>query len=163
LVLQVKPAYLLIPWSRVFLEKLIGLLLVKNFPTFCGTRRFITAFTSAPHLSLSWANLIQSKPPNPISWRSILISFHLRLVLPSGCPSPRFTIWIFRNKIRFYGEELLAPRPTRQAREPPLVICPRLLIQHIRSYRPYWRPFLQPQPENAPCCGDRDQLITESI
>jgi hypothetical protein len=40
-------------WSRVLLEKLTGLQLVKNFPAFYGTRRFITAFTSARHLSLS--------------------------------------------------------------------------------------------------------------
>ena len=45
--------YLLTPWCRVLLEKLAGLQLVKKFPAFYGTRRFITAFTSAPHLSLS--------------------------------------------------------------------------------------------------------------
>ena len=43
----------LTPWSRVLLEKLTGFQLVKKFPTFYGTRRFITAFTSARHLSLS--------------------------------------------------------------------------------------------------------------
>jgi hypothetical protein len=32
--------YLLNPWSRVLLEKLTGLQLVKKFPAFCGTRRF---------------------------------------------------------------------------------------------------------------------------
>ena len=37
----------LTPWSRVLLEKLTGFQLVKKFPTFYGTRRFITAFTSA--------------------------------------------------------------------------------------------------------------------
>ena len=40
------------PWSRV-LEKLTGSQLVKKFLTFYGTRRFIAAFTSARHLSLS--------------------------------------------------------------------------------------------------------------
>jgi hypothetical protein len=25
-----------------------------------------------------------------------------------------------------------------------------------------WRPFLHPQPEDAPCCGDRDSLNTGS-
>jgi hypothetical protein len=45
--------YLLTPWSRVLLEKLTGLQLVKKFPAFYGTRRFITALTSAHHLSLS--------------------------------------------------------------------------------------------------------------
>jgi len=46
---------LLTPCSRVLLEKLIGSQLVKKFPALYGTRRFITAFTSARHLSLSWA------------------------------------------------------------------------------------------------------------
>jgi hypothetical protein len=45
--------YLLTPWSRVLLEKLTGSQLVKNFASFYGTRRFITAFTRARHLSLS--------------------------------------------------------------------------------------------------------------
>ena len=45
--------YLLTPWSRVLLEKLTGLQLDKKFPAFYGTRRFITALTSARHLSLS--------------------------------------------------------------------------------------------------------------
>ena len=40
--------YLLTPWGRVLLEKL-----VKKFPAFYGTRRFITVLTSARHLSLS--------------------------------------------------------------------------------------------------------------
>ena len=39
------------------LEKLTGMQLVKKFPAFHGTRRFITAFTSARHLSLSWATI----------------------------------------------------------------------------------------------------------
>ena len=72
--------YLLTPWCRVLLEKPTGLQLVKKFPAFHGTRMFITALTSVRHLSLSWANPIQSTYPHPTSWRSILIlSTHLRL------------------------------------------------------------------------------------
>ena len=75
----------LTPWSRVLLEKLASLQLVKKFPAFYGTRRFLTAFTSARHLALSWASPIQFSYPNPTSWKSILIlSSHLRLGLPSG-------------------------------------------------------------------------------
>ena len=48
--------------------------------------------------------------------------------------------------------------PNPQAGGPPLVGSPRLLIQYIRSYPPYRRPFLQPQPEDASCRGDRDPL-----
>ena len=63
---------LLIPWSRVLFEKLTGSQLVKKFPTFYRTRRFITAFTSARHLSLSSASSIQSIIPHRTFWRSIL-------------------------------------------------------------------------------------------
>ena len=80
--------YLLSPWNRVLLDKLTSFQLVKKFPSFYGTRRFITAFTCARHLSLSRASSIQSIPPHPTSWRSILIlSSHLRRGLPSS-PSP---------------------------------------------------------------------------
>ena len=65
--------YLLTSWSRVLLEKLTDSQLVEKFPAIYGTRRFITAFTSARHLSLSWARSFQSIPPHPTSWRSILI------------------------------------------------------------------------------------------
>ena len=76
---------LLTPWSRVLPEKLTGSQLLKKFPAFYGTRRFITAFTKARHLSLSWARSIQYIPQHPTSWRSILILFsHLRLGLTSG-------------------------------------------------------------------------------
>ena len=78
-------SYLLTPWCRVLLEQLTGLQLVKKFPAFHGTRRFITALTSVHHLSLPWASSIQSIYPHPTSWRSVLIlSTHLRLGLPSG-------------------------------------------------------------------------------
>ena len=77
--------YSLTPWCRVLLEKLTGLQLLKKFPAFHGTRRFITVLTSVRLLSLSWASPIQSIYPHPTSWRSILIlSTHLRLGLPSA-------------------------------------------------------------------------------
>jgi len=52
--------YLLTPCSRVLLEKLTGSQLVKKFPAFYQTRRFITTLTSACHLFLSSATSIQS-------------------------------------------------------------------------------------------------------
>jgi hypothetical protein len=45
--------YLLTPRSRVLLEELTGSQLVMKFHAFYGTRTFITAFTSARHLSQS--------------------------------------------------------------------------------------------------------------
>jgi len=43
---------LLTPLCRVLLAKLTGLQIVKKYPTFHGTRRFITALTSVCHLSI---------------------------------------------------------------------------------------------------------------
>jgi len=45
--------YSITPESTALHEKVTGLQLVKKFHAFYGTRRFITAFTSARHLSLS--------------------------------------------------------------------------------------------------------------
>jgi len=73
--------------------KLTGFQLAKKFPAFFGTRMFITAFTNARHLSLSWARSFKSMSPYPTSRLSILIiSSHLRpshssCLLPSGTPT----------------------------------------------------------------------------
>ena len=107
---------ILTAWSRALLKKLIGFQLVKKFPAFNGTWRFITTFPSA--------------------------------------------VWIFCNKIRFDGEELLAPRLTPKLEVQPLSAVHDYLFS-IFNYPAHWRPFLQPQPEDAPCCGDRDPLIKE--
>ena len=78
-------SYLLTPWSRILPEKLKGFQLVKRYPVFYGTRKFITGFTSASQQFLSWASSIESKHPHPTSLRSSLIlSYHLRLGLSSG-------------------------------------------------------------------------------
>ena len=102
--------FLLTPCSRVLPQKLTGFQLVKKFPAFYGTRWFITAFTSARHLFLSSASKIQSMPPHPTSWRSILISpSHLGLNLPSGLFPSGFPIKILHTN-------LLSPiRATRHA------------------------------------------------
>ena len=96
--------------AESYLEKLTGLQLVKKFPAFHGTRRFITALTSVRHLSLSWASPIQSIYTHPTSWRSILIlSTHLRLgllsvLLPSGFPSK--TLWWWAHSYPKHAEKL---------------------------------------------------------
>ena len=79
--------YLLIPWSRFLIEKLTVLQVVKKFPTFHGTRRFITAFTSFRHLSLSWASPIQSIYPHPS-----FLELHPNIIIPSPSGSPKWTL-----------------------------------------------------------------------
>jgi hypothetical protein len=51
------------PWRRGILNKLISPQLVKKFPTFHETQRYITVFTRASHLSQ--INLLHV-PPKPI-------------------------------------------------------------------------------------------------
>jgi hypothetical protein len=61
----------------------------------------------------------------------------------------------------FWGGGVVSISPNPWAVGPHLVSCPQLFIQYIRSYSPYSRPFLHPQPEDAPYRGDRDPHITD--
>jgi len=63
--------------------------------------------------------------------------------------------------VGFHSEEFLEPRPAPKLKRPPLFGCLQLLILCIRSYPPYWRQFLHPQPEGVPFRGDRDRLIKD--
>ena len=56
-----------------------------KFPAFCGSRMFITVFTTARHLFLSWARLIQSTTPHSIVLTTAsTLNSHLSLDLPNG-------------------------------------------------------------------------------
>jgi len=81
-----KNTYLLTPRCRVLPDKLTVLQLVKKFPAFHGTRRFITALTSVRHLSLSWASPIQSIYPT-----SHLLEIHPNIIHPSTPRSPQWS------------------------------------------------------------------------
>jgi hypothetical protein len=73
------------------------------------------------------------------------------------CPYPELCVNILKQDT-FLRWGFASSSPNPQAGGPPLVSCLRLLIKYIRSYPPNWRPFLHPQPENAPFHGDRDPL-----
>ena len=62
--------YILTPWRRVLFEKMARFQLVKKFPAFYETRRFITTFTRVRHLSLFSVRSIQPMPPIPLLERS---------------------------------------------------------------------------------------------
>jgi len=64
---------------------------------------------------------------------------------------------MFRKKICDHDEELLASSPTPSWRTAPCQPC--ATAYSIYSQLPStWRPFLQPQPEDASCRGDRTFL-----
>ena len=104
----------LTPCSRVLLDKLTDSQLVKKFLALYGTRRFITAFTSARHLSLSWARSIQTIPPHSTSWRSILILSIYVWAFQVGCfpqVSPTKTLMKL-----FSSHTCYMPRPSHSSR-----------------------------------------------
>ena len=58
----------------------------------------------------------------------------------------------------FYGEVWSAPRPTPNLKDH-LLSAVRDCLFNI--FTAIWRPFLHPQPEDVPCRGDRDPIITD--
>jgi hypothetical protein len=69
-------------------------------------------------------------------------------------------LWYFVTWLNFYGEELLAPLPTPKLEDHPLSAVRDSLFNIFAATFHICRPFLHPQPEDAPCRGDRDPLIT---
>jgi hypothetical protein len=98
--------YLLTSWCRVLLEKLTGLQLVKKFPTFYGTRRFITALTCVRHLPLSWASPTQST--------SHLLEIHPNIIPPSTPRSPQWSL-----SLRFPHQDPIHPPLLSRTRHMP--------------------------------------------
>ena len=114
--------YLLTPWSRVLPENLTGFQLVKKFPTFYGTRRFITAFTSARHLSLSWASSIQSIP---------------QILLPED-PSKYFPpIYAWVSQVASFPQ-VFPPKPCILLSSPPYALHAPPILFSILSPGQYW-------------------------
>ena len=105
-----------------------------------------------PHPSLPAARCFPWKhsPPRDPSGGVVC----LRIVLS---PEQASHLWLFLNISVLQGR-VVSTSPNPQSGGPPLVGCPRLLIQFIHSYPPYRGPFLCLQPEDVSCCGDRDPL-----
>jgi hypothetical protein len=88
------------------------------------------------------------------------------------CPYPELKLYqrisqgsrlcdLFCNMAIFYGEELLAPRPTHKLEDHPLSAVRDCLFNVFAATLHIHRPFLHPQPADASCRGDRDPLIMD--
>jgi hypothetical protein len=77
-----------------------------------------------------------------------------------ACPGPR-RCEMFRNMVIFYGEELLAPRPTPKLENHPLSAVRNCLFNVFAATLHIWKPFLHPQLEDGPCHGYKDPLVTD--
>ena len=103
---------------------------------------FITAFTRARHLV-----------PNPTS--TLRCSGRTE-------KSVRFRRFLdyFVTWLTFYGNEFLASRPIPKLEDHTLLAVRDCLFNIFASVLHIWRPFLYPQPQDAPCRGYKDPLIT---
>jgi hypothetical protein len=81
----------------------------------------------------------------------------------SHSPGSRFSLWTFRNKICFYGEELLTPPPNPQSwRTTPCLLS--ATVYSIYSQIPSISEIVPPTAtEDAPCRADTDPSIFNTI
>ena len=101
------------PRSRALLKKLRVPQLAKKFPAFHGTRRFITAFTRACHLSLLWATSVQPKHTAP----PYFLEIHFNSILPPTSVFQMVSI-----------PQVSPPKPVRPSPLPIPAMCPTHFI-----------------------------------
>jgi hypothetical protein len=69
-------------------------------------------------------------------------------------------LWIMRNMFKFSRWGVVSTSPTPKLEDHPLLAVRDRLFNIFAATLRIWRPFLHPQPEDAPCRGDRDPLTT---
>jgi hypothetical protein len=162
--------YLLTPWCRILLEKLIATQLVKKYPAFLRNPKAHYRVHKSRHRILTWASWIQFAPSIPLSLRSIFYpaetpnvpstKSHVLFPLPRSCqrisPGPmRFETFRNNKKLRW---GVVAPRPTPKLEDHPLSAVSGCLFNIFAANPLTRRTSLSPQPEDAPCHGDKGPI-----
>jgi hypothetical protein len=136
--------------------------LLRNFPSFYGTESSLPYSKEA-----STGPYPETDQSNP--YHSILFSkIHFNIVHPLTSWSSRWSVsfglshqypacllMIFRNTLIFYGEELLAQRPTLKLEDHSLSAVRDWLFSILAAILHTWRASPHPKPEDGPCHGDK--------
>jgi hypothetical protein len=69
----------------------------------------------------------------------------------------------FLTNIKFPRWGVVSSSPNPEAGGPHLVGWPRLFIQYTPIYHPYWKPFLHPQPKDAPCRNRPREFVCPTL
>jgi len=111
------------------------------------------------------SNIILTSTPRSSEW-SLSFSFCFHFPLPSSFqrirPIPRPCV-IFHNKLHFYGELLLAPRPTPKWRSTPCRLSTAAYSIYSQLSSISGGRILCPQPRGCPCHGETDPLCMETV
>ena len=140
----------LTPWSRVLLEKLTDFAANQEIPRILWNPKvhYHTHKRPPPVILVRDASSRNTSPSPPE------IRFGEYFTSGLFCLQRKHLACEYFLTFCFSRGGVVSASPNPQAGGPPLVGCPRLLIPFIRSYPPYRRPFLHPQPEDTPCRGD---------
>ena len=129
--------------------------LVQNFPASYETRRFISALKSARHHRAQGARFesLCASVPEGLEPKCYFVLSARHLFLNASVQVRDIAKCFVTFEVDF-----LAPRPTPKLKDHPLLDVCGSLFNIFTANLLIWMPFLPPQSEGAPFCGDRDAL-----